>query len=103
MIVDLILRLLGENPTGYYPEDKWSVVLAIVVNNGPYFMPLLLGGIPIVWLGIRKWRQKPISKVMIIIATLLTVGLGTLGFFILDFLADLAFGLSYRRMYGNLF
>lgn len=104
MIVDNILLLLGGNPAGYYePLDKWVAIYVIIIEKGPYFMPLLLGGIPVLWLFIRKWRRKSISKTMIIIATALTIGLGILGIFILDFLSDLAFGLSYQRMYGGQF
>lgn len=101
--VDLILRLLGENPRGYYPEDKWTMVLAILINNDHYFMPWILGGIPLLWLGIRKWRGKPLTTKMNIITVALAVILGCIGFFILDLLSELAFALSYRRMYGDLF
>lgn len=103
MISDIILKLLGTSPIGYYDSDKWSVVLAILINNDHFFMPWILGAIPIIWLLIRKYRRKHISTVMIIIAAAATIGLCALGFVLLDWLSELAFGLSYQRMYGDLF
>lgn len=102
-LVDLILRLLGENPAAYYPDDKWVAVISFLVTNDNYFMPWLLGGLPLLWLGIRKWRKKQITTTMVIVAVVAAILLGFVGFFILDFLSDLAFGLSYQRMYGDLF
>lgn len=103
MLVDEILKLLGENPIGYGDADKWSVVIAILVNNDHLFLPWILGAVPIVWLLIRKRRRKRISTTMIIIAAAAAIGFGALGFVLLDWLLELGFGLSYQRMYGDLF
>lgn len=101
--VDLILRLLGEDPIGYYPEDKWGIVLVHVVNNGPFFMPIILGAPPLIWLYIRKKRGKPTSKKVFILTLILTILIVVLGIFILDWIMEFGFALSYRRMYGDLF
>lgn len=101
--VDLILRLLGENPVAYYPEDKWIAVAGFFIQNDHFFMPWILGGIPILWLLIRKWREKPITTPMMITTTVLAIVLGYIGFFLLDWILEIGFGLSYQRMYGDLF
>lgn len=104
MIVDSILRLIGETPVGYYEtQDKWIAVIVILAENGRFYMPWLLGAIPIVWLIIRKRRHKKISTKMIVIAAALAIALGVLGFFLLDWLLELWFGLSYQKMYGGQF
>lgn len=101
--VDLILRLLGENPAAIYPEDKWVAVVGFFIQYDNYFMPWILGAIPILWLLIRKWRKKPVTPTMIIIAIILAIVFGFIGFFLLDWILEIGFGLSYQRMYGDLF
>lgn len=101
--VDILLRLIGENPVAYYPEDKWVAVAGFFIQNDNFFMPWILGGIPILWLLIRKWRKKPVTKLMVITTVALTIFLGFIGFFLLDLILDIGFGLSYQRMYGDLF
>lgn len=101
--VDLLLRLLGENPIGYYPEDKWGIVLVHIVNNGPFFMPVILGAPPLIWLYIRKKNKKSISKQMAVTTVSIAVILALLGIFILEWVMEIGFGISYQRMYGDLF
>lgn len=84
--VDLLLRLLGEDPIAYYPEDKWSTIFAMLVNRDHFFMPWILGGIPLLWLVVKKWQKKPISKINIIVAVLLAAVLGFIGFFLLNWI-----------------
>lgn len=104
MIVDTILKILGENPIGYYEtQDKWVAIIVILIEKDSFYLPWIFGAIPIVWLLMRKHRGKRISRLMIIISAIVVIALAALGFVMLDWLLELAFGLSYQRMYGDLF
>ncbi|MDO8512642.1 MAG: hypothetical protein Q7S57_05175 [bacterium] len=74
MIVDMFLRLLGENPAGYPTfSDKIAMILAALLGYSEIYLRYVLAVIPWLWLFLDKKRGHTITRRKIIIVILLSI------------------------------
>ena len=95
--LDRILILIGTNPDAYQlQQDKWRVVRVYLFDTAPYVLPWILGALPLLWLGWRRYKRKPITPKHVVWAGVLVVALALLGYFgptlLLGLMAWISFG-----------
>lgn len=101
MIVDFLLRLLGENPRTIANHEKWVSVLVNIFSISPVFVAAVLGTLPWLWLGWYKRKHRKISRRVYWKAFLLSVALFFAGFYVLDVIAEIIAGIGLRQLYGG--
>ncbi|MDO8512147.1 MAG: hypothetical protein Q7S57_02650 [bacterium] len=101
MIVDMLLRVFGVDPSQFqHNSDKW-VSLSIYFADVVYLiLPYVLFLIPWVWLGVRMWKKKTTNRstiIKVIVVSLFLLGIG----FILPGIIEYVFAvLAIRSYYG---
>lgn len=81
-LVDQILLLFGRDPIQFAEKDKWGAVRAFVFNpEDPSVLPWILAALPLLWLGWRKLKHKPITSKHIIGAAVQVAVLALLGYY----------------------
>ncbi|MEX1112602.1 MAG: hypothetical protein WEC84_04010 [Candidatus Andersenbacteria bacterium] len=75
MVADILLRILGDNPGPYYPEDKWPAIFAILSELiVPYGQTMLfLAPFLVTYLWKRKFTPTSVG-VSLAIGILLAFG-----------------------------
>lgn len=101
MIVDMLLRLLGENPTDF-PRvvDKQAIFLEHGINIFTFLLPFILLIVPIFWFYKKNSLERKRTKTIIffILGCLIAV---SLGLFIPELIKNLLMGYAVQSFYGG--
>lgn len=102
MFVDMLLRLLGENPVGYPTmSDKFAIILVYLLDYGRFVLPVILFIIPLLVLYWKKKRGAKIKRKTHYWVIGLCLLLAIVGYFIPEIIANLLMGLAVQNLYGG--
>jgi len=102
MIVDMLLRLLGENPAGYPTmTDKVSGVIATLLGYSTLYLAYVLVLFPLIWLLWQKKKKRVITKKMIIVVIIFSAVLFWLGCNLPWWIIEIMGGITVQGIYGG--
>jgi len=102
MIVDMLLRLLGENPAGYPTiTDKMSGITAALLGFSTIYLAYVLVVIPWIWLLWQKKKKRLITKKMVIIVIIISILLFWLGYNLPWWIIEIMGGITVQGLYGG--
>ncbi|MDO8511962.1 MAG: DNA translocase FtsK 4TM domain-containing protein [bacterium] len=102
MIVDMLLKLLGENPAGYPTfSDKMAGITAALLGYSTIYLSYVLVILPWAWLLWQKKKKREITKKMIIIVIIVSAILFWLGYNLPWWIIEIMGGITVRGIYGG--
>jgi branched-subunit amino acid transport protein len=102
MIVDMLLRVLGENPAGYPSfSDKMAGITAVLLGYSTIYFSYLFAIIPWVWLLWQKKKKRTITKKKIIVVVIVSILLFWLGYNLPWWIIEIMGGITVRGIYGG--
>jgi len=100
MFVDMLLKLLGENPKNSFDiVDKQAVLLEHGLNLLTYFLPVILLVVPVFWF-FRKARDEKRKTKNIVIFLVCCVLFLVLGIVIPELIKNMLMGFAVTSLYG---
>jgi len=101
MIVDMLLRVMGENPSQYTQSiDKRVAVFGLIMEKILFILPFIFFLIPWVWFLYKYKKGKDVGKKRIIITIIISIILMLIGFYLSDWYDYLVAIIGIRSYYG---
>jgi hypothetical protein len=102
MIVDILLKLIGENPEQFQNDiqDKYIVIFLELFDLFLIVLPYLMFLLPWLWVYGRKKKNKLITRSLVFVIFVLSIVLLIAGFYVPDVVDYLVAIIGIRSYYG---
>jgi hypothetical protein len=102
MFVDMLLKILGENPAGYYSlSDKFGGIIGGVLFYSDSYLRFILFSVPWLWLIIYKLRGGKVGIKKFVVVIVISFLLGLIGFLLPWLIFEVMWGMTVRGLYGG--